>query len=134
MPDAWPATIAAALLRRGALVHAMSAALTVASLLGGIVLDMGGVRLVAGVVVVVGLAEFWLAARVAIDADLFAALAGNDFARFDEAMQKLGLMGDDKAGRPIEARIRGALQLLKLQTALLLLQIAALFAAMLVLR
>jgi hypothetical protein len=43
-------------------------------------------------------------------------------------------MADDKAGRPIEARIRGALQLLKLQTALLLLQIAALFAAMLVLR
>jgi hypothetical protein len=134
VPDAWPATIAAALLRRGALVHAMSAVLTVASLLGGIVLDMGGVRLVAGVVVVVGLAEFWLAARVAIDADLFAALAGNDPARFDEAMQKLGLMGDDKAGRPIEARIRGALRLLKLQTALLLLQIAALFAAMLVLR
>ena len=134
MPDTWPTTIAAALLRRGALVHAMSAVLTVASLLGGIVLDMGGVRLVAGVVVVVGLAEFWLAARVAIDADLFAALAGNDFAHFDEAMQKLGLMGDDKAGRPIEARIRGALQLLKLQTAFLLLQIAALFAAMLVLR
>jgi len=133
LPDAWPALIAAALLRRGAMVHALSCALTV----GGIVLFVLVHRSwpVAGAVVVLGLAEFWLAARVAVDADLFASLAGaDDLARFDAAMQRLGLMPAGKAGRPIEARIAGALRLLKLQAALMLLQIVAVFAGMVLLR
>ena len=110
------------------MVHAVSAALTV-----------GGIALAAisrpfwpagAAVVAIGLAEFWLAARVAIDADLFAALAGDDLAGFDEAMRQLRLMPEGKVGRPMEARIRGALRLLKLQVMLLLLQIAVLFATM----
>lgn len=137
MADAWPATIAAALLRRGAMVHAMSSALTAAALLGGVaaaLFDGRGVLPVAAVIVIAGLAEFWLAARVAIDADLFAALADGDLARFDEAMRRLGLMPQHKAGRPIDERIRGALRLLKLQVALLAVQIAALLAAMVLVR
>ena len=126
MADPWPGHIAVALLRRGAMVHAVSAALTV----GGIALAVISRPLwpIGAAVVAIGLVEFWLAARVAIDADLFAALGGDDLARFDEAMRRLGLMAEDKAGRPMEARIRGALRLLKFQVALLLLQIAALFA------
>ena len=128
-PDAWTPRIAAALLRRGAMVHAMSAALT----LGGIAAVVFGFP---GMwpVVVVGLVEFWLAARVAIDADLFAALGEDDLARFDEAMRRLGLMPESKAGRPMDDRIRGALRLLKLQGAMLLLQIVLAFIAMMLLR
>jgi hypothetical protein len=132
LADRWPAHIAAAVLRRGAMVHAVSAALTV----GGIALTVVSRSLwpVGGAVVAIGLVEFWLAARVAIDADLFAALGEDDLAQFDEAMRRLGLMPGSKADRPMEARIRGALRLLKLQVALLLLQIAALFAGSILLR
>ena len=128
-PDAWTPRIAAALLRRGAMVHAMSAALT----LGGIAAVVFGFP---GMwpVVVVGLVEFWLAARVAIDADLFAALGEDDLARFDEAMRRLGLMPESKAGRPMNDRIRGALRLLTLQGAMLLLQIVLAFIGMMLLR
>jgi hypothetical protein len=128
-PDAWTPRIAAALLRRGAMVHAMSAALT----LGGIAAVVFGFP---GMwpAVVVGLIEFWLAARVAIDADLFSALGESDLAQFDEAMRRLGLMPQSKAGRPMDNRIRGALRLLKLQGAMLLLQIVAIFIGMMLLR
>ena len=129
MADAWTPRIAAALLRRGAMVHAMSAALT----LGGIAAVVFGFH-GTWPVVVVGLIEFWLAARVAIDADLFAALGEGDLARFDEAMRQLGLMPEGKAGRPMDDRIRGALRLLKLQGAMLLLQIVAAFIGMMLLR
>jgi len=111
------------------MVHAMSAALT----LGGIAAVVFGFH-GTWPVVVVGLIEFWLAARVAIDADLFAALGEGDLARFDEAMHRLGLMPEGKAGRPMDDRIRGALRLLKLQGAMLLLQIVAAFIGMMLLR
>jgi hypothetical protein len=129
-PDAWTPRIAAALLRRGAMVHWMSAALT----LGGIAAVVFGWH---GMwpVVIVGLVEFWLAARVAVDADLFAALGEDaDLARFDEAMHRLGLLPEGKGGRPMDARIHGALRLLKLQAAMLLLQIVATFIGMMLLR
>jgi len=111
------------------MVHAMSAALT----LGGIAAVVFGFPDMWPVVVV-GLVEFWLAARVAIDADLFAALGEDDLARFDEAMRRLGLMPESKAGRPMDDRIRGALRLLKLQGAMLLLQIVLAFIGMMLLR
>jgi hypothetical protein len=137
LADAWPATIAAALLRRGAMVHAISGALTVAALLGGVaaaLLDLRAVLPVAALVLIAGLAEFWLAARVAIDAELFAALGAGDLAPFDEGMRRLGLMPQYKSGRPIDQRIKGALRLLKLQVTLLAVQIAALLAAMVLVR
>jgi len=49
-------------------------------------------------------------------------------------MCRLGLMPDSKAGRPMDDRIRGALRLLKLQGAMLLLQIVAVFIGMMLLR
>jgi hypothetical protein len=124
LADVWSPRIAAALLRRGAMVHAVSAALTI----GGLALAVFDQALWPAGVIAIGAVEFWLAARVAIDADLFAALGDDDLARFDDAMQRLGLMQAGKAGRSMEQRIRGALRLLKLQGATLLLQIAALLA------
>jgi len=137
LADVWLARIAAALLRRGAMVHALSAALTIGAVLGGSVAVAFGWHLVwpvAVVVALIGLVEFWLAMRVAVDADLFSTLGDGDLARFDEAMGRLELMPGGKAGRPMEVRIRGALRLLKLQAMLLLLQIVTLFASSILIR
>ena len=125
--------IAAALLRRGAMVHAASCALTVAALVGATAAAMLGLPhralwlSLSAEVVVAGLVEFWLAVRVAVDADLFAAIgtAGNDLDRFDRSMSELGLLAADKTGRPLIVRIRGALRLLKLQAAMLIVQMLA---------
>jgi hypothetical protein len=106
------------------MVHSISAALTV----GSLALVVFAQTFWPAGVTAIGAVEFWLAARVAIDADLLAALDEGDLAGFDAAMQRLGLMQAGKTGRPMEDRIRGALQLLKLQASMLLLQIAALVA------
>ncbi|MFO1161388.1 MAG: hypothetical protein U1E60_21300 [Reyranellaceae bacterium] len=126
---AWSASIAAAVLRRGSMVHVASLVLSLAAVLAGATLksDVGWL-IAAAIVLVLGLAEFWLAARVALDADLFDVLGARraDLASFDRAMRGLGLMPSDKAGRPLGARIRGAFRLLKLQALTLALQIAVL--------
>lgn len=126
---AWSAAIAAAVLRRGAMIH------TVSLILAGVAVLMGGAAradvtflAAAGVIVVLAAVEFWLASRVALDAELFDALAArhSDLAGFDRAMLGLGLMPPGKAGRPLDARIRGAFRLLKLQALTLGLQVAVL--------
>ena len=121
--DAWQAAIAGALLRQGAALHAASLALTVAALLAGVLLAFVGAqagaawRAVGAAVLLLGLAEFWLAGRVAFDADLFARLAarGGHLAAFDRAMLGLGLLPATKAGRPMATRIAGARRLFRLQ-------------------
>jgi hypothetical protein len=126
---AWSAAIAAAVLRRGAMIHTASLILTAAALLGGAAarIDVGFV-VTAAAIVVLGVVEFWLSARVALDAELLDALAARhtDLAGFDRAMQDLGLMPPRKAGRPIDMRIRGAFRLLRLQALTLVLQLAVL--------
>ena len=126
---AWSAAITAAVLRRGAMLHVASLVLTLGALLGGATLkSYVGWLIAAAIVFVLGLGEFWLAARVALDADLFNALAArqSDLAGFDRAMQSLGLMPAGKTGRPLETRVRGAFRLLKLQALMLGLQVAVL--------
>jgi hypothetical protein len=133
---AWPATIAGALLRRGAMVHTASLILGMAALLTGVAMSLVGVKPGAGwltvgtAVVVLGAVEFWLAGRVAFDAELFQAIAakGGDLEGFDRAMQALGFMPSHKAGRPIDARVRGATRLFRLQGATFAAQIAVLLA------
>jgi len=72
-----------------------------------------------GVALASGLAAQGLAYRIAFDARVFAQLATDaahgplDFARFDAAMLRLGLMSAAKAGRDAEARCRGALGLVR---------------------
>jgi hypothetical protein len=126
---AWSAAIAAAILRRGALLHTASLLLTVATIVAGVATRPGSAWLVAiAVVAVLCVVEFWLAARVALDAELFDVLAArpSDLAQFDRAMQSLGLMPAPKANRPLADRIRGAFRLLKLQALTLGLQVAVL--------
>jgi hypothetical protein len=127
--DAWSATVAAAVLRRGSLVHTASLILTGAALFFGAATRPEMVWLIAAsLVVVLGVVEFWLAARVALDADLFDTLAARqtDLAGFDRAMRRLGLMPSAKAGRPLDARIRGAFRLLTLQALIFGLQLVVL--------
>lgn len=126
---AWSAAIAAAILRRGALLHTASLVLTVATVIGGVATRPGSSWVVVmAVVAALGIVEFWLAARVALDAELFDVLAArpSDLTGFDRAMQNLGLMPPAKANRPVADRIRGAFRLLKLQALTLGLQGAAL--------
>lgn len=132
--DAWSAAIAAAVLRRGAMLHTASLlVLGIAVIVGAAARADVAFLIAAGVIVLLGALEFWLASRVALDADLFDAIAVRraDLAGFDRAMRGLGLMPPTKAGRPIDARIRGALRLLKLQVATLGLQVAVLVVFML---
>ena len=127
--DAWSAAIAAAILRRGSLLHTASLVLTLVALIGGAATRPGGALLVAVALIgVLGVIEFWLAARVALDAELFDILAArpSDLAGFDRAMQGLGLMPPGKANRPLADRIQGAFRLLKLQALTLGVQVTVL--------
>lgn len=136
--DAWTAAIVAAALKRGAMIHSVSMAATLIVAIILIGTTAGFFRLPVGALwfgaaFLLGAIEFWLAARVAFDADLFAALARHsDTDGFDRAMLALGLMPASKAGRPMMARGQGALRLLKLQTLVLGLQIIGLLLAALV--
>ena len=91
---------------------------------------------VGAAIVVPGIVEFWLAARVALDAELFDAIAAKeaDLDGFDRAMQALGMMPQDKPGRTLADRAQGAFRLLKLQGLMLGLQMAALVLGVLLLR
>jgi hypothetical protein len=81
-------------------------------------------------VVLLGVIEFWLAARVALDAALFDTIAGRgtDLEGFDRAMMALGLMPSGKASRPLAWRIGGAFRLIKLQALALAAQLIVLVA------
>ena len=130
----WMATIAAALLRRGTMIHAASLTLTLSTLLAGAAWSIlaaghGLAWLSVGAAIVLpGIVEFWLAARVALDAELFDAIAAReaDLDGLDRAMQALGLMPQDKAGRALGKRVQGAFRLLKLQALVLGLQVSVL--------
>jgi len=127
--DAWSAAIAAAVLRRGTMIHTASLLLLgIAVIVGAAARADVAFLIAAGAIVALGVVEFWLAARVALDADLFDTIAARraDLAGFDRAMRRLDLMPPGKSGRPIDARIRGALRLLKLQASALGLQLAVL--------
>jgi hypothetical protein len=134
--ETWSAAIAAAVLRRGAMVHAASLVLTMAALLTSVAMAFvaakpGAAWLSVGIaIVVLGAIEFWLAGRVALDAELFDTIAGKgaDLEGFDRAMLGLGLMPADKANRAIALRIRGAFRLIRLQAVALAAQVIVLIA------
>lgn len=137
--DIWTARIVAAALHRGAMIHQLSLAASMIAILVLICVAAGLFRLSLGIVwfaalLIVGAVEFWLAARVRFDADLFDALARSDgdLAGFDKAMLALDLMPASKAGRPMAARAQGAMRLLRWQAAALVAQCALLLIAALV--
>lgn len=129
------AGIAADLLAAGAGIDAASRLVTAAAVLAGLSVlpALGDPLLLLALLpaLAFGAVEVLFAGRVALDVALFRRLSGDghgdtpDLAAFDRAMRRLGLIPDDKAGRPMEDRIAGAKQLLAIQ--------AAAFAAQLVL-
>lgn len=119
-PDAiWTATIAASLLRRGralGVVAGVLLAVAAAASLAALLLGQKLVALGFAATLLPGLVSLWFSFRTALDADLFDAIARHgDLAAFDRAMLSLGLMTEDCARRPLEARVQGALRLLKKQ-------------------
>ena len=132
------AAIATHLLAQGAMVHRLSSPLTVASVVAVPLLVLllpparYGVPALATLAALAGLAELWLALRVAFDARVFALVSRGDasdgltLAAFDTTMGALGLMPPDKTGRPVAGRLSGALRLLRWQATALLAQVAIL--------
>lgn len=120
------AMVTASLLRRGKMLHHIALIFPVFALVL-IIVRRTKYALPLGVSLLLGVAEFWFALRVALDADLFGGLASEktDTAGMDKALAKLGLVKEGKTGRSMEDRAKGGLRLLKLQTLCLAGQIAA---------
>lgn len=119
-PDAlWTAFILASLLRRGRALGVLAGALLVVVTAAGFAALMLGQKLAAlgfAASLLPGLVSLWFSFRTALDADLFEGIVRHgDLVAFDRAMLALGLMKADRAGRPLEARVEGALRLLKAQ-------------------
>lgn len=115
----WTATITASLLRRGRALGVLAGALLVVVTAAGFAALMLGQKLAAfgfAATLLPGLVSLWFSFRTALDADLFEGIVRHgDLVAFDRAMLALGFMKADRAGRPLEARVEGALRLLKAQ-------------------
>ena len=120
------AAFTSAALRRGSMIHHISLFLS-ALVLAQVFFKGVIISICPATVLILGLAEFWLALRVAIDADLFEKIAEGqlDTRQLDEALLQSGLIKKEKTGRDMQGRSRGAFRLLKLQGICLFLQGAA---------
>jgi len=133
-------TVTAALLAQGRTLDHLSRLLTAGALFGllthAVVNDADPVLVTVALLVaaLAGLVQTYYAARVGFDAALFGQLGvtATDLASLDSALQQLGLMPTDKAGRPLDARIAGARALFRTQAAMLGVQIAVLLGTALV--
>lgn len=125
------AAFSSAALGRGNMIHHISLFLS-ALVLAQVFFKGVIISICPATVLILGLAEFWFALRVAIDADLFEKIAAGqlDTRQLDEALLQLGLIKKEKTGRDMQDRSRGAFRLLKLQGICLFLQGAAFCAAL----
>ncbi|MFV3304969.1 hypothetical protein ACNFBT_06785 [Pseudomonas sp. NY15181] len=121
--------LVASLLRRGSSLNGLSSALTVLALaLGfyGVLMASASLAfsLSMALLVLLGLAQKFYAMRVALDADLFQAMANAGDAlpertkQLDDALTTYAGVPAEKAGRPWAERSRGALALLRRQALL----------------
>jgi hypothetical protein len=123
--------VMAATLRRGQMLHAMSAPVTIASLVAAPALAAFAapplLTIDAAITFIAGLFEAFFAMRVALDADLFDDLARGrlDLDGLDAAFERMGLAAGMKSGRGLEARFQGARRLFGYQAASSLIQFAA---------
>jgi hypothetical protein len=119
----------AALLGSGRVVHGLSLPITLASLVPAPLFFLASRPVVGwlmlGAIFVAGLVEAYVAARVRLDAKLFATLGAGalEFADLDRALARLKLAPQRKLGRSLEPRLAGAAWLLRLQVALLAAQL-----------
>lgn len=128
----WLATIGAALARRGRPLQSTAVALGAAELGLAIALAMTKPERWGWAMALISTAQFgligvglYLGQRVALDADLFAALARRpDPAGFDAAMIELGLIKPSGAGRAMRDRVAGLKRLLSWQAGAIVLQMA----------
>lgn len=124
-----PAPVIAALLDQGRAIHSLALVLALAAiavLLLAIVIASSGIApaAMAGGALLFALAETYLALRVGFDAALFRAVATEmlDWSALDETLVTRGILPAGKAGRPVGARIDGALRLLRRQIVCLALE------------
>ncbi|MBD9634065.1 hypothetical protein [Pseudomonas sp. PDM19] len=121
--------LVASLLRRGSSLNGLSSALTVLALaLGFYGVLMASATLAfslsMALLVLLGLVQKFYAMRVALDADLFEAMANAGEAlaektrQLDDALATYVGVSADKTGRPWSERSRGALALLRRQVQL----------------
>lgn len=133
-------TVAAALFTQGRTLDHLSRLLTAGALFGLLAhalvndADPALVTVALLVAVLTGVAQTYYAVRVGFDAVLFGRLGETaaDLPALDSALQRLGLLPVDKAGRPLEVRIAGARALFRTQAALLGVQIAVVLGTALV--
>jgi len=132
LPDGSNAAVTAGFLESGRTVSQASNVIAVIAGVGCWWLQ-GSIAILLFVSLIAWLAQTWFAARVAIDRSLFQTLAGDPEEGADKLDSLLAQWGVLKQARPrsIEDRSRGALRLLRLQSAALGLQVLALFCAML---
>ena len=133
------ASAAALLLAEGKRMDALSRPLTVVAAAGLLLAPLlagppaWGMMALLVLVVVLGIGQAFYAFRAGFDAGLFAALGEGRLPEtlddLDYALTSLGVMPVGKAGRPLSARIGGAMGLLRRQAALLLGQLLACVAA-----
>ncbi len=123
------ASFAAAVLRRGRQLHQASLGLSALMLGEGVVCSVLHQQVPAPLglyaALCAGVAEFYFALRVALDADLFSLLQSSDrdLTDFDRAMQLLRPRKQiSSPPRSIEDRIRGAIRLMVWQIGLLAVQ------------
>ncbi len=114
------------LLRRGRQIDQLSTGLTLLGLAGGLLpLLIGRGNLLMAfpcvLLILLGLVQKYWAIRVALDAELFATLAGDPLQReariaeLDAALVELHLQPATQTARPWDARICGARRLLRMQ-------------------
>jgi hypothetical protein len=128
----WRATIGAALAQRGRSLQTTAVAIGAAAIGLGIALatlrpERHGLVILSTCVAEFGLVAFglYLGQRVALDADLFAALARNpDPAGFDAAMVDFDLIKPSAAGRSMRERTDGLKRLLLKQVGAIVVQMA----------
>ncbi len=121
----------AALLEQHTKIHGLSVATTVATvalLLASVLFSLSPPSLWLGVMaslVLLGLAETWIAIRIGFDQTLLLSItsAPEDLQKLDQALTQLKLMPASKAGRGLYERLHGCIRLLKWQGALLIAQL-----------
>jgi hypothetical protein len=126
--------LVAGLLRRGCGLDLLSGAITLLALAYGLAPLLGvpyspAASILCGLLVMFGLAQKYWASRVALDAELFARLAGDAprlqerTGELDQALLQLGLQKNTTVPPDWDERCRGALRLLRLQVAWLVAQL-----------
>lgn len=136
--------LVASLLRRGRQLERLTDGISLLALAYGLAPVLGApshplASLACALLLLLGVLHKYLAMRVALDADLFATLAGDAgllparTQALDQAMGSLGLKSADSTPRDWTARSAGALRLLRRQASLFGLQMLLALATLLTL-